>query len=699
MLAPVRSGRQYDGRVRPSLPNVLAFAALLACGAGCAQTRPTKLPGETDLRVDRVTITARDGRGGAEARADDDVDMGPLLPKLGSRPGNALYTDRFYNPLRVAEDRRRVLTYLQSLGYFEAEVDEPRVRVDEPGAKVDLTITYVAGPRYALRDVRFVGAPARTEGALRGLVPARPGERWDLEAIRVARYEMAAALQREGFGHARVLVRTYVDRDAKSVTVVYFADPGPRTRVGTVRVEGNRKVTTQDIEGRLGLRRGDPFSLTAKEKAELDLLDTGAFAGAVLETTADVETYLGDVPDSGGVVPDERVAEDGTLLPRKLPDTVDLIVHVDEAPRARVRLRATVEADPTRGDATAGAELDLRNALGSQHHLLLRGRAGYGVLWSDDEGTPKGLYGDALARYTRPSALGRLGDGRISVRFRDVLYPGAHLRELFAGPGLRATLARGLFIEGDAGFRLARQVDFGPFDDAVRTNLALSRRDDARGLEVSGALVQDERNDPVEPTRGHLLALRTSVSPGGALATHRWVLVAPEARAYVGISSSFSLALRASGGWTFGWDDAGVPLGPRFFGGGAFGMRGVGRDRLSPVALGGCASGTSAPAQGGAVDPTCRAEVVGGLSLVESTVELRYLPPLKQAGLAIFVDAGGAGRRGNPFASGVSMAAGLGPRLRLWYVPLSVDMAIQIAKEGAVDDHRLLVFARIGEAF
>ncbi len=649
---------------------------LVVATVGCTQTRAPKLVGETDLRVDKVTLSPREGE------AKPDVDFAPLYPKLGSRPGSALYTDRFYNPFRVAEDRRRVLTYLQSLGYFDAVVDEPRVRVDEKAQKVDLTITFAAGPRYALAEVRVTGAPQEAEDAARALVPAHAGDRYDLEVMRVVRYDMAAVLQRAGFGHARVYVRTYVDRAARTVSIVYFADPGPRTRVGKVRVEGNRKVATADIEERLGLHEGDAYSLTAKEKAELDLLDTGAFAGAVVESTADVETYVGDVPDTGGVIEPERVTDDGSLRPRALPDAIDLVVHVDEAPSARVRLRGTVEADPTRGDVTAGAELQLRNALGSQHHLTFRARAGYGYLWSDDTDTPGGVYGDALARYTRPGAIGRLGDARLSVRFRDVLYPGFHLRELFAGPGLRVTIARGLFVEGDVGFRLAGQADFGAFDEPTRQAFALARSDVYRGAEASAALVFDGRNDVIEPSRGVFFALRGTASPGGPLATNRYLVVATEARAYVGITTSFSLALRASGGWVFGWDDSGVPLGPRLFGGGPFGFRGTGRDRLSPVAPG--------------VD---RPEVVGGLSLTELTAELRYLPALKQAGFAVFVDAGGAGRRANPFATGVNVAAGIGPRLRLWYVPLAVDLATQIVKDGEVGEQRFLVLARIGEAF
>jgi outer membrane protein assembly factor BamA len=671
---------------------LLVGAIVLLLGVGCAHTRAEKLPGETDLEVSSVSINPRDGT------TAKDEDFAPLLPRLGSRPGNALYTNRYYNPVRVAEDRRRVLTYLQSKGWFDATVDEPVVRVDEAKKKVEIAFTYEKGPRYALEEVSFRGVPSGAEAALDARVTARAGDLYDLETMRVARYDMAQDLQHRGYGHARVYIRTYLDRMHRTIRVVYFADPGPETKIGKITVDGAKKVKEADIRERLGLASGEPYSLSRKEKAELDLYDTGAFASVVINTTADIETYFGDVPDSGGVIEPERVAEDGSLRPRNLPETIDLSVNVDEAPTARVRLRGTVEADPTRGDVTTGAELQLRNVFGSQHHLTIRGRVGYGVLFDDDgedHDVAGGLYGDALIRYTRPSLFGRIVDGRLSVRVRDALYPGFHFRELFAGPGVRSTIARDLFVEADVGFRLGYEAGFGPFDEATRANFALADSRIYRGGEVSGAIVWDSRNDPVEPMRGHLLALRLAASPGGALATHRYALAAPEARGFIPLSSSFSIGMRASAGWVFGWDnDTGVPLGPRFFGGGSFGNRGFGRDRMSPIAPSACVPNLTPGAP-----PVCRGELVGGLSVLESSVELRFLPPLKQAGFVVFVDAGGAGRRANPLEAGVSMAAGIGPRLRLWYVPLSVDLAHQFLRDAEIGNHRFLVFLRIGEAF
>ena len=136
-------------------------------------------------------------------------------------------------------------------------------------------------------------------------------------------------------------------------------------------------------------------------------------------------------------------------------------------------------------------------------------------------------------------------------------------------------------------------------------------------------------------------------------------------------------------------------MGGRLFGGGAFGMRGFGRQRLSPTAP--CA----APSPGAQV--ACNEEFVGGLSLMESSAELRFLPFRKQFGLAGFVDAGGSGPGLNPFAGGLSLAAGFGPRLRLWYLPIDLDFAYRFLREGDLQGPaafgRYTVFVRMGEAF
>ena len=677
-------------RLRLSLlPLLLCFLTLAA--SACNKQRPDRVPGETDIRVESVTLH---GPAGAPLA----LDHAPLLAALGMRAGNFLILDRTYSQFREAEDRRRIAAYWQTFGYFDVEVLEPAVRFDKPSGTAALTWTVHEGPRYPIGSVQLLHALPGHEKSLQALIPFKPGETAvDLEAFRKVRHTMGDRLRRQGFGHATVYSRAFVDRKKKEIAWYYYVDTGPKTRVGKVTVTGSNKVPEATILERVGLEPGDPYDLETKEMAEIALLDTGAFASAFIQTNAEVEFIVpGDAPDSGGVLGDAQVDAEGNLQPRKLPETIDLIVHVVESPSQQLRVRAGFEFDPTRVDTFLDSELWLRNFFAPQHHLTLEGRVGYGWSWRGDTDDPTGLYGDALVRYVHPGFLARLLDLRLTARYRDVLYPGFHLREVTAGPGMRSTLARGLFFDTDLLFRHGQQVDFGPFDAATLEELSLPSSDDSYGAELDASLVWDNRDSPVEPMRGELLALRTAIVPGGPLGTHRWLGVSPEARAFLPLGASLSIGLRASAGWVFLGGDGGVPLGPRLFGGGAYGMRGFGRQQLSPTAL------SCVPDDAGG-EPRCEETPVGGLSLFEGSIEARFLPPRKQYGAVLFVDAGGAGAEENPFEDGLSLAFGLGLRLRLWYLPIALDAAYRLLDDNVVQRPSSLdpfqFFLRIGEAF
>jgi len=82
---------------------------------------------------------------------------------------------------------------------------------------------------------------------------------------------------------------------------------------------------------------------------------------------------------------------------------------------------------------------------------------------------------------------------------------------------------------------------------------------------------------------------------------------------------------------------------------------------------------------------------------------MRYLPYRLPYGAGFFIDAGGVGADLNPFASGLSMAAGLGLRLRTWYIPIAIDISYRLLRDNNVqpfdDIDSFQFFLRIGEAF
>jgi len=627
-----------------------------------------------------------------EPRAGEtlEVDYHPLHENLGLRKRTLVRPERSFNPYRLAEDRRRIASYLEQLGRFDAEVSEPALRWSDGRRRVDVTWTVHEGPAYTIAAVHLVGAPAEQESMLRAMIPFGAGSPVDLVTYRPLRRTMAEALQDEGYGHARVYSRAFVDRAARSVEWFYYVDAGPKTRIGAIAIEGNRNIPAEVIRERIGLHPGDSYSTRAKRRAELALLDTGAFASAVVVSDADIQTGPPEHPDTGGVLAPEQIDADGHMVPRQLDSNVSLRVSVVEAPARQLRLEAGVEGDPTRIDSFVGSRLWLRNLFGPQHHLVLEGSVGYGWLVDDDSTDPTGVYGNALVRYVHPGWLTRRLDLRTTAQYRDVVYPSAELRDISAGPGVRAVLADQVFLDVDALFRRARTLDFGPFDAMTVDDSSLATDSLAQGGELDAALVVDKRDDGLEPTRGWFLALRGAVAPGHAVGTHTWSQVGPEARGFLPIGGAWSLAARASSGWVFA-GAGGAPLGARLFGGGAWGMRGFGRDRLSPAA---CVD---------SMDGMCDEALIGGMSLFEGSLEARYLPFRKQIGLAAFADVGGAGRAADPFADGVSTAFGVGGRLRTWYVPISIDVSYRLLEESELTSpdtlDPYLVFFRIGEAF
>ena len=84
--------------------------------AGCHLQPAPGVPGQTQVVVSKVEIAPRAGE-----RLDGEYE--PLMANLGLRGKNLVFPERTFNEYRLAEDRRRVLAYLQAHGRFDAEVD------------------------------------------------------------------------------------------------------------------------------------------------------------------------------------------------------------------------------------------------------------------------------------------------------------------------------------------------------------------------------------------------------------------------------------------------------------------------------------------------------------------------------------------------------------------------------------------------
>ena len=264
----------------------LLFGLLLTLVSAC-KDRPPKVPGESDIRVAEVTIES------AAPQSDLALEHGALFDRLGERPGSLINPDRMWSPFREAEDRRRIEAFWQQYGYFDVEVANAVTTFDSEDGPARVTFKVRENGRYKVASVHLQAAPPEEQTTLEAMIPFKKGDSdIDLERFRKTRIDMAELLRRRAFGHANVYSRFYVDKTAKTIDVYLFVDAGPKTTIGSVRVDGAVKIPEADVVRRSGLSVGEPYTEDLRDRVVRDLMDSGAYSAAYVRVDTDTPVLV-----------------------------------------------------------------------------------------------------------------------------------------------------------------------------------------------------------------------------------------------------------------------------------------------------------------------------------------------------------------------------------------------------------------------
>ncbi|HTT76225.1 MAG TPA: BamA/TamA family outer membrane protein [Candidatus Binataceae bacterium] len=174
-------------------------------------------------------------------------------------------------------------------------------------------------------------------------------------------------------------------------------------------------------------------------------------------------------------------------------------------------------------------------------------------------------------------------------------------------------------LQGTLGYRL-EYLKFNQVNPTTIDAIGGFRRDGILSGPDAG-LNFNNTGDILNPQHGELLSLSGNFSDHSLGADYRYWRVVSEARKYQPLGSKTILAMRLKVGLedTLNGKIGDVPLSERFYSGGPASVRGYGLRRIGPLSLGN--------------DP------LGGLSLIETSVELRHPLVWKLSG-SVFFDCG-----------------------------------------------------------
>jgi len=605
------------------------------------------------------------------------LDRAAIAPLLQIKPGEPFVEARAGVVAAAITELYRVR------GYAQAAV-KPAIQVLPETTGGAFTYRPVAilfeiqeGPQTVVSSVEVQGTkamPAEELKARLALAAGRPFYRPQLSADRDA---IDRAYRNQGYQNVSVISQLAFADNQRQVAITWMVREGDQITIDRILINGNSRVSTELIERELTIQRGAPISDDAMIESQRRLAELGLFRRV-------------------------RITE----LPRTGSLTRDVLVDLEEADTTTIDYGGGVEVGSIGGRDDEGFaidELDIgprgffaisrRNLWGKNRSVTLFGRVTL-RRDSDEEGAPptesRG-YGfhdyRGLLTFREPRAFGTTGD----AQFTAFVEQARRTSFWFNRKGVTSDYARRLGAITVTGRYTFDYTKVFEEEISVEEQLLIDRLfPQVRLSKFFGAVLRDSRDDVLDPQRGSVVGVDTSVaakavgSEVGFVKSFfqgfvyrrlpgRGVVVAAGARlgVAVGFAQDVPPVLEiARETFTRAVDRVEafptvireLPASERFFAGGDTTVRGFALDRL-----------------GSALTLDRQGFPQGGNGMAVFNVETRA-PYWKDLQLVWFLDAGNVFKRATDIRlDELRVASGIGFRYRSPLGPLRVDWGWKVS--------------------
>lgn len=438
---------------------------------------------------------------------------------------------------RAREDEAVFDSVARSLGYYDAvfvtRIDDPAA----PGGPRRVLVYGDAGEVYTFNNVTIRNAGTQDgEGEVAADV-SLPREELGLEqgapakssAVVNAETHLIRLLQEQAYPLAALADRkAVIDRDAKTMDLLFQVNPGSKARYGDVTVEGNESIERDYIVRRLPWSHGETVDIRQIDKGRRALASTGLF-------------------DSAGIVLGDAVGEDGLL-----PITVTVSEH---PPRS---IGAGISYSTSEGLGTS-AHWEHRNLFGGAEKLRT-------------EVTVAEVETSLTGAFTIPDVL---------VTDQNFTIESGYVQQYTDGYDSESYKVGGRF---DRRLSQALSVDYGLSLERSRIEEdGTEERFTLVGIPLGASL--DTSNDLLNPTRGgrtrlkftpYLESLGSTLSFYSTSLRHSQYLALDE-------KGDLVLAARAGIGSIVGASTSNLPADKRFYAGGSGSVRGYALQSVGPL--------------------------------------------------------------------------------------------------------------------
>jgi outer membrane protein insertion porin family len=569
--------------------------------------------------------------------------------------------------------------------YRDAGFEGVSVTSDVVDHEPDIYVTFNIdeGPRTLVGDVKIEGNDHISLAELMGGKQPEvvSGEPFSPRQLSNDRSRIAATYLNQGFLNAEV--KTRVQRnpdDGHLLDVIYQVSEGQRVRIAQVVDLGLDDTRPKLVQKTTNLAAGEPMSQGRMLQAETDLYDLGIFDWA-------------------------SVAPRKPITTQKSEET---LVKVHEEKRNEITYGFGLEISHRGGNVPAGTiAVPGLPPVGIGNHQIAPSEATFVSPRGSIEFTRHNIFG--MAHTGAISLVVARLDQRMLSTYGDPHFLGSQWKSL-ASISLERTTENPLFgaTLGDASFQVERQIsrrtntrlqvryDFNRtyLSHLLVPELVLQRDRNLRLSTLSGTLIRDTRDQPLDAHRGIFSTIDLALTPVRLGSSATFAKLYGQYAFYKPVHSmvwanSVRVGLAKAFGGSF------VPTSQLFFSGGGTSLRGFPLNEAGPqriVPFCGVLSGTS--------DCVNVTVPVGGRQLFILNSELRFpLHLMKNLGGVVFYDGGNVYQAINlrSFVNDYTNTVGIGFRYSTPVGPIRIDIGRNLNPVPGIKATQF--FITLGQAF
>ena len=194
-----------------------------------------------------------------------------------------------YAKQKLAGDRETIRSYYLDRGYLNFDLRSTQVAISQNKQDIYITFNLKEGEQYRVSELGFRGRLIVPESELRTLLKSQKGDVFSRREITESVTAMSDRLGEEGYAFAKIDVEPVLDKENKTVALIFRIDPGQRYYVRQVRFVGNIKTRDDVLRREVAQFEGAFASSKRIKEAEAHLNRTGYFS----EVQVDVQPVPG----------------------------------------------------------------------------------------------------------------------------------------------------------------------------------------------------------------------------------------------------------------------------------------------------------------------------------------------------------------------------------------------------------------------